>query len=921
MPFCYWVSATRWVLQRHTCDHLLDRLKKNFERRGPALFLLATGGVASDSHTAYVNGLVDWGEEMHCDKLGFLQKGRSDPVTETQRGGRILRVCDGIEVTLADDKKGERCPWVPPYAERLQVTLAAVALGIRDTPIGLSAAQHVEAKNDLARLAAVDRVADEIRLTTLGTQALKGDMDICASIMVQVSSTLGVKAHALVAARFISCGGELFADVVQSGKQATLSCLQVNLGVDAGFSSSGLSDIHTVVHLYLLFVAGGRRLPTHMASLLRMGCLHRMSAGLPEWTRSESQAMLDKTDWARALTVAIAFAYQKNILHVYGCTEYKSCFRAEDEVANSFGLDAGHECLQVSIRSLAHASYHASPPTWVVYVATGRKPYVKSVTVLPPNIAGWFTHHCVSWSTHSTKEYGRAFELMLQGPCEPSTLNTFLQHVHPGLPDPALPEAGSSADAPDTAPPGTMACPRVPHHVDQSRAEQSRARPCYSVVNPGQSNSASTTAAPSTPMPPEPEDPRKHDVADSPAAERARSQAGSQRQTDKSTTEHSRAQPWHIIARPDQSRSATTAAADGTAMPPEPDALSNDDDERNHASEGDEAEPIIRRGAWGHNSVLLSQVRDELRARESAGAEATSHCIHADDLARLVQRVRSEVSTEDCRMHADMLVGELERDEAHRFCDVVRRTRKDLANLMHILLAHQSLPQKRLRIKQVAYEVALQAHVACVAPTADAGAADAMTPSCLTQWLDPEHQASLVDQMLTQLSTGSQHSAAAAALADRVHNTDVRRGDNQDARVKAEKRMKKARQKLNWATGEVTFMTKHELDEALGLRQGGVAWENDCFGLELYDIGGRELTKAEAFSYWWNQGYSWPDVQRYFQSLQPRKLSQKRALDPAWRHGTKERLRGEALARLQQHRGHAPQRSRTPSPDRLWAPK
>ena len=269
-------------------------------------------------------------------------------------------------------------------------------------------------------------------------------------------------------------------------------------------------------------------------------------------------------------------------------------------------------------------------------------------------------------------------------------------------------------------------------------AEQSRALPCYSVLNPGQSNPACPGAAPSKATPLEPE-------ADSPAAERARSQAGSQHQTETSTPEHSRAQPCHSIARPDQSRSASTAGADGTAMPPE-------------------SEPISRRGAWGRNSALLSRVRDELRARECAGAEANSHYIHADDLARLVQRVRSEVSTEDCLMHADMLVRELERDEDHHFCDTVRRTRKDLANLMHVLLAQQSLPQKKLRIKQVAHEVVREALAACVAPSADAGAADAMTPSSLAQWLDPEHQASLVDQMLTRLSTGWQPSAAAAWL-------------------------------------------------------------------------------------------------------------------------------------------------------------
>ena len=41
-------------------------------------------------------------------------------------------------------------------------------------------------------------------------------------------------------------------------------------------------------------------------------------------------------------------------------------------------------------------------------------------------------------------------------------------------------------------------------------------------------------------------------------------------------------------------------------------------------------------------------------------------------------------------------------------------------------------------------------------------------------------------------------------------------------------------------------------------------WKKYCFGLELFDVDGRTITKAEAISQWLGEGWSWDECVRNF---------------------------------------------------------
>ena len=121
-----------------------------FESDSPALFLILTAGKGEDGWTPKANGMINCSEQMGLDNLGFLYRFASDDVSHEQREGRVGRRADSLYLHL-EKAVPPSLTWCMPYAERLQVCLAAMALGLAGKVPGLSDAQQDEVKADLVK--------------------------------------------------------------------------------------------------------------------------------------------------------------------------------------------------------------------------------------------------------------------------------------------------------------------------------------------------------------------------------------------------------------------------------------------------------------------------------------------------------------------------------------------------------------------------------------------------------------------------------------------------------------------------------------------------------------------------------------------------------------------------------------------------
>ena len=128
-----------------------ERLEEHvFYSDAPALFTILTPGKGEDGWTPKVNGVINCSEQMDVDKLGFLNKNPSDEVSNTQREGRAGRVAHSVFLHLAKAAEPSTT-WSMPYAEKIQVALAARDLQFAREIPGLSAAEQKEAQADLVK--------------------------------------------------------------------------------------------------------------------------------------------------------------------------------------------------------------------------------------------------------------------------------------------------------------------------------------------------------------------------------------------------------------------------------------------------------------------------------------------------------------------------------------------------------------------------------------------------------------------------------------------------------------------------------------------------------------------------------------------------------------------------------------------------
>ena len=193
----------------------------------------------------------------------------------------------------------------------------AVARKIRD-PIHVSAHLITLSPTNLVKLGLCKASR---KVTRLGSTCLEGDMDIRNTLLVEVGARLGVEVYARIASAYIAAGIDVFSNP-HPGLQHHNGLTDEHLAL-----ASEHGDIHTAVMWYLKWCSESSLPPDHEGSFNTL-CFRKMYSYL---NRSRDDLVFDpdKTDWESRLSVAIAFAFQKNIVCRHG-NRCVTCFIKED---------------------------------------------------------------------------------------------------------------------------------------------------------------------------------------------------------------------------------------------------------------------------------------------------------------------------------------------------------------------------------------------------------------------------------------------------------------------------------------------------------------------------------------------------------------------------------------------------------------
>ena len=250
-------------------------------------------------------------------------------------------------------------------------------------------------------------------VTRMGYKCLMGDMDIPGAVLVEVGTRLGVEAYAKVAAAFIACGLDLFSNPHAGVKQVIgLTAKQLAL-------ASKYGDVHTAVTWFLKWCPH-QRLPEHQEDCFNTLCFRKMHTSLYR-NRGYFALPNGAANYEFRMLVAIAFAKQKSIVCRHGNT-CVTCHMEKDERRASLAFLNAE--VMISERSVCYREEKQDNPSWLVYVSTGRYPFVKSVTVLPTNIAAWFSHF--RFRQENEIDFARAFICLLEDPDLSASLAEFV---------------------------------------------------------------------------------------------------------------------------------------------------------------------------------------------------------------------------------------------------------------------------------------------------------------------------------------------------------------------------------------------------------------------------------------------------------------------------------------------------------------
>ena len=257
----------------------------------------------------------------------------------------------------------------------------------------------------------------DLDVTPLGYKCLERDMDISGTLLVEVGIRLGVGDYAKVAAAFLNSGVELFSNAHAGVKQV------IALTAEQRDLASKYGDVHTAVKWFLKWCPK-LSLPDHLEPLFNIMCFRKMHAALYR-KAGYFDIPHGASNYEIRLVVAIAFSNQKSIVCRHGNT-CVTCHKVEDERRGSLALLNAE--VKISERSVCYQEETHDSPSWLVYVATGRFPFVKAATVIPKNIAVWFSHF--RFRQENEIDFAMAFCCLLEDPESRSSLKEFVSLLH-----------------------------------------------------------------------------------------------------------------------------------------------------------------------------------------------------------------------------------------------------------------------------------------------------------------------------------------------------------------------------------------------------------------------------------------------------------------------------------------------------------
>ena len=238
----------------------MERLQsQNFRQGFGDIVLLCTAGKGEDSWTPAVNAVIDMGEQIAIDFFGFLNLMRASEASITQRRGRGGRYHHSLYAHI-ESPLARPTDWCLPYEEQLKVVLASLDLGYVGPIPGIEPGRRSSLVEDLVKLGVCQLdEQDVLRVTSVGDEICRGDMDIRLTVMMILGRRFGIGRYVELVAAFLAAGMELFVNMTPMMRSASrLLPSQVALG-------EGHGDVHTAVKWFLVWESAGGTLPEEVA--------------------------------------------------------------------------------------------------------------------------------------------------------------------------------------------------------------------------------------------------------------------------------------------------------------------------------------------------------------------------------------------------------------------------------------------------------------------------------------------------------------------------------------------------------------------------------------------------------------------------------------------------------------------------------
>ena len=127
----------------------------------------------------------------------------------------------------------------------MQLVLACASLGLPWPPRGLEHLTEPDVAELLIRMGVVVRTTNSTSFLTtrLGEEVLQGDMDVGANLLVAVSKKMGIEIIGTVAAAFVACKRDLFADLFDRGGCVWTFITPARARRERGFLASSLRTL------------------------------------------------------------------------------------------------------------------------------------------------------------------------------------------------------------------------------------------------------------------------------------------------------------------------------------------------------------------------------------------------------------------------------------------------------------------------------------------------------------------------------------------------------------------------------------------------------------------------------------------------------------------------------------------------------